>query len=223
MPDRVRDANRDLVAKALEYVSEEDLDEILELFVEEDWENHDILRAWLVKGGDIDDWNFPDEFAVDKELMLLVAEHNESLFHHASSELLQDKNFLLQALEKNGMVYRDINCGVLRQDFDILLSSWGRCKEVGDIFFAREEYRLVATFAEEVRELLCAHDIFFKTVLCGTSVSRQNSPLRNLLEEQGIETSLAFRKQLAELLDIPTGVKLTKLRRASKHLEFWGY
>lgn len=95
---------------------------------------------------------------------------------------------------------------------------------MGDVFFAREDHRFVTEFATKVRSRLSNHDVFFKTILCGTSAkASSSSPLRDLLIGLGEETSIAFRKRLAEQLDVPTGVELRKLRKASEHLALWGY
>ena len=196
-----------------------------ELLANADWEIPEVVQLWLSRGGE---WReeFPDEFTRNEELMLLVAENRHTSFHVASEHLKNNKDFLLKALSLNGMVYRYID-NDLKNDSDIVLTAWATSKEVGDIFFAREEYRFVTQFATKVRQRLSEQDIFFKTVLCGisatTKIKKESCPLRILLEEQGSETSLAFRKQLAAFLDIPTGKELAKLRRASEHLEFWRY
>ena len=227
IPFDIMGLHPDLVAEALGFSSKEDFDERLWDF---DWANHEdaqanreIVRAWLSKG-----WGwmepFPEELVKDEELMLLVAKHNEHSFHVVSDALLNDKQFLLQAIGRNGMVYRGINNADLKSDFDVVLAAWAFGEEVGDIFFARDQYRFVTEFAENVRAKLLAQDIFFKTVLCGASSSTSSDcPLRTLLTELGEDTSLALRKHLAELLGIATGGELSKLRKASAHLELWGY
>lgn len=223
LPFEVRLAHPDLVIRAMKLVSTSHLLKIYsELFQEEEWSNQDIARVWLSMGGE---WlkEFPDEFMENEELMLLIAKNNGEWFHVASGSLRKNKRFVLQALRENGMTYRYIDDS-LKHDFDVVLSAWGANAEVGDSFFAREDYRFVIGFASTVRAKLRDYDVFVKTVLCGTSSKAScESPLKNLLFNLGLETSMEFRKRLAGLLGIPPGRELTTLRNASKNLEQWGY
>lgn len=225
MSSDARMAFPDLTIKALEMISTEDLTEILVFdFLEPNhWSNRDVARVWLSKGGPWLPDTFPDEFKEDSELMFLLAANDAEQFSVATQELRQNKSFVLRVLDENGMAYRHVDDSLLN-DFDVLLAAWAHSQGVGDVFLAREQYRLVTNFASRVRAKLRDHDIFLRTILCGTHAKGSgSSPLCHLLVQLGEETSLVFRKRLAEFLGIPTGKELGKLRQASKHLELWGY
>jgi len=67
----------------------------------------------------------------------------------------------------------------------------------------------------QVQDLLKVHETFCSTLLCGM-VCSSGSALMAL--DQGTETSLAYKKKIAAFLDVPTGKKLRRLRRADSNL-----
>ena len=81
--------------------------------------NREVCLAWIRRGGRVLE-SFERLLRNDPGMALELAEHNWSEFHKIGDVLLGDRDFMLQALQRNGRVLRFAS-PTLRQDFEILV------------------------------------------------------------------------------------------------------
>jgi hypothetical protein len=217
----------DLVAKAISHLSrngdENDINEYVDNVAVDHWTNLDVAKAWFRAGGYWHD-DFPESTRNDKEFGLLIAEHCEQgdFERGVSAALRIDKEFMIQALEKNSMTFW-LADGGLQQDLDVATVAFGGSRGhelflsfVGMIEGMDDLLFMHAVF-EKAEYMLEAHDGFVKGLLCGMSVHAGCKCHLPILE-QGAETSLAIKKQIGEYLGLPTGDKLRLLRRVKENM-----
>ena len=234
----------DLVALAIRRW-DGDIWESLNYSNEEVWSNLIVARAWVSKGGGYLFKHFDEAATEDRDIFLLIAEHNPEDFRFASDRLNNDKDFMLQVVSNNPTLLLEASPSVLR-DFDIALEAFGgggddeeaedaaKAVQRRDLagsfdFNDRADFEFITGVAAKVRERLGAHDNFVKVVLCAMSpqtktsnkLSDDEGHFRTL--DQGSETSLAYRVLLAKFMGIPVGRELRLLRRTSVNLAAWGY
>jgi len=224
VPNSVQQLFPDLVAQAIRNPEVDDLDELFNYIHEELWENREVALAWASKGGVYLD-EFPGEFAEDKELFLLFAENNWGQFEYASEALCGNKDFMLQVVQKQGTLLRQAH-GQLSEDFDLALVAFAGTDHMcgyhhtpfGGVCGC---FQFLTDFAAKVRSRLYCHEGFVEGILCGMTVEDADGTLTML--NQGQETSLEYKRQIAECIGIPMGKELRLLREASANLERWGY
>jgi len=220
VPVHVQHMHPDVVAAAIRNTPSQDLWELYDSICEELWENRGIVLAWVRAGGDYLLDHFDEEMEDDQELFLLIAAKNWEDFCCASHDLQNNKEFMLQAVEKEGKLLREASAE-LAEDFDLALVAFSSSSDVVSLYLTErdEDFLFLVKFALGVRERLEVHTGFVQGVLCGTT--RDIKPLSVL--NQGRETTYAYTKLIADFLGIPKGQELRRLRHASSHLAAWGF
>jgi hypothetical protein len=216
-PEFVQMEFPDLVAKSIE--NSEDLDYLEEIICDELWLNRDIALAWIRRGGlDDGDSIMVEYFFNDEEIFLAIAEHSYELFHFASERLRCDKVFLLEAVVANGKVWTELN-EEMKNDFEITLAAFAGAPNLPYFCFSQDNGQMIQ-FARTVRDKLSHHDTFVKLII-GSIDAASGSTFFRL--NQGRDTSLVYKRQIAECLGIAMGDELKLLRQASANLAKWGF
>ena len=110
----------DLIAGAIARSTKSEAREWQDYIGHDLWPDRRVARAWLSIGGDYLRSRFPVSFKDDRELFLLIAQHNWSEFCLCSPRLRSDKNFMRQAVEKNSMLLWEAQDD-LHRDYDLAL------------------------------------------------------------------------------------------------------
>jgi len=215
---------------------------------DEMWQNHrDVCIAWIRRGGRVLD-SFERTLKSDPQMALEVAKHNWCDFYKVGERLLNDRDFMMQALDLDGRVLRFASA-TLRQDFDVVVvavanhykncggedggsTSSSSSSSTSSAASSRLIPSVEQSFASlvnldpikrEVRRLLDLHETFVKEFLRGIAISSPHlaPALRSQLSmlDRGVETSEAFKRLIAEYLGVPVGPKLTLLRKAQANLQ----
>lgn len=231
----------DVVDRALRQANEGDnrieilleADLIAEGLAPEFWNSRDFLLRWFELGlpfclrGPFQRF----EWIRDKEVFLLIAKHchrfRQESFGRLSWSLRRDKKFMLQVLEIDPSLFRFVDPR-LRSDFDLCLLGFSGDPNVVEVDMAQresayeagddpEESNYLDEFRSQVSTHLNAHKTFTTIVLPAMSQTTDSGcPLAVL--NQGAETSRAYKKRMAEYLDVPTGKRLRLHRQASRNL-----
>lgn len=197
------------------------------------WSNRRTVLKWFEAGLPfIDDRASGTWCQDDREISMLIARHCRSEFRlrsffQASPVLCQDKDFMLEVLAVDAMLYFCMSES-LKSDFDLsVLAFSGSSKTIEfnnlDVEADGKENH-VSVISAKVTHLLELHDTFHATVLRGISGITNGSepepePSSTLLAlNQGTETSASHKRLIAAYLGIPTGERLAMLRRASANI-----
>jgi Domain of unknown function (DUF4116) len=209
----------ELVAKAIQR-SPQNAD-WLEYVGDDLWSNSHVALAWALIGGEYLQEKFQSHFRDDKELFLLIAEHNWSEFSHASERLRSNKEYMLRAVEKNGILLHDA-VGDLSRDFDLAITSFSNTHDLLNSYDGdhnADDARFLNGLSSHVRQRLQEH-ANFQMVLVGMSVGSADRSSLCLLD-QGQETSLIYKRLFADYLGVAVRHELGRLRRASANLIAW--
>lgn len=192
----------------------------LEYVGEELWSHRQVALAWACIGGDYLNEQFPAHFRHDKLLFLLIAEHNWSAFGESSSRLRSDKPYMMQAVEKNGIVLHDA-VGNLRQDFDLALTAFYNTNDLLDSYDDHnlEDDQFINDFRRHLAANLQEH-ANFQLVLGGMSLGPDEGCSLGVLN-QGHETSVIYKRLLAEYTGVAVGSELGRLRTAFRNVSRW--
>jgi len=196
----------------------------LEQFIHSDlWQNRSVVEGWIKMGGPYLPKKFPKEYPDDRELMLLIAgsdnpgrwyrlcDHGyiEEVF--CSFKLRSDKKFMLQAVKLEPQLL--VVAGrIVLYDFELNLMAAARSCD-------RDEHPLHhicmerAPFLTTVRHKLHIHGVDVGMLLPGMSRFGNSSSSGLALLDQGSETSLVYKKLIAEFLGVPIGNELRQLRQ----------
>jgi hypothetical protein len=223
VPDNVQLENPDIVIMAIGRTDPEELWATYDDVYEELWTNRDVVKAWLSAGGEWMEDQFPDEFSQDEEFLLVVAEHNYSEFDYADDSLKSNKEFMLQAVAKDGRVFKDASCD-LRHDCDLALAAFGSSQEAIHYFSGKDDFEFMVSFSTGINERLAEYDVFTTEVLGAIARPAMNGcqcilPMLN----QGEETTSSYKQSLAGYLGLPEAPELHLLREASRNLLRWGF
>lgn len=191
-------------------------------------DNRRFMESWFLAGG-LFSQALPSDWKNDKEMFLLIAAHgsreiSKVSFFHASLDLKNDKEFMLQVVRHQPWLF--LRAGPdLTSDYDLALEALGgpdADEEFVDFYVNREQSTRSAFLPKLVKtvdEKLDAHDNFVKTFLVAMKYEQANSSDCAIpLLDQGAETSLGLKKLVAEFLGVPTGKELKFLRRAQENL-----
>jgi hypothetical protein len=121
----------DLTAKAIEnFADSDDVNEIShESIAEPLWENIHVLCSWFKVGGNYHDL-IPLQMSENPIVGLTIAEKDLEMFgSYVSYSLRSDKDFMLQAVQKNSMVYIFAEGGLVT-DEDVTLAAFA-CEDAG--------------------------------------------------------------------------------------------
>jgi len=185
---------------------------------------------------------FPAHFASDQEIFLIIAgkcreEDRLQSFNQASVTLRSDKGFMQKAIELDPDLFCCTAGTPLRYDCDLALQAFAISSDVvigwmqaeledsdSDYDYdSAEDIRFVRWYHRRLQEMLQARDDFVQTFLCGISQSVNNTAAdgsSNLtVLDQGSETSVAYKRRIAEYLGISTGKKLRQIRQAVANIQ----
>lgn len=174
-------------------------------------------------------------------MFLHIAKHNPHDFWCASETLCSNKEFMLQVVAINGQLLCEA-WSHLSKDYDLAIVAFSSTPDLCSRYDVNdnEDFMFLVSFAKYVRERIQEHDNFIQ-MLCGISLSSSLRSIRSKLRstttfiekkekqcylqllDQGNETSLAYKKLLAEFIGPPSGNLLKQLRQASVNLSTWGY
>ena len=192
------------------------------------WDDRQFVLRYFASGLPFAASIFPASWKDDGEIFLLIAKHcqkdlRRQSFEKASVALRSKKDFLLQVLERDTSLFC---CAAprLQQNFDVALRAFaGPVKNVERYIDASHydgQDDFVRQCHSKIGRMLDLHKDFVSTILQGMSPpnddARDGSTLSVL--NQGVETSIVFKRLIAQYLDIPTGKRLTLLRRAYSNL-----
>jgi len=212
-------------------------------FPPELWQQREIVLAWAHGGGNFHD-AIPDAFKDDGELTALflrpddgrIDEPDERLL---SDRLLSDKQFMMGMVVANPCLLQYVGTNLVG-DTDLFIAAlsgpaglsilfsnpwivdpWGDWLEAGGL----------VPVAEAVREKMQSHDVFLKLILGGDCDAVRSSlenglplSLYKMLSGVNKETSLVFKKVLAEYIGVPTTKQeLEMLRGARRTLALAGF
>ena len=134
----------------------------------------------------------------------------------------------MQVVEKNATLLQE-SPSQLARDFDLALVAFGgsstKSRDLAGLYDVndRDDFIFLIDFALKVRAKVVSHDNFVKRILCGMSASHVDDRFHLPLLNQGNETSLVYKRLLADFLGVPMGTELRLLRQASMNLATWGY
>lgn len=178
-------------------------------------------RAWIEGGGSYVPEVF-ERFDDDKEMFLLFAKNHWRSVEKASKTLLNDKDFMLKAVDTEPRIY-DYASESLKCELDMRVAGYW-CTERYSIrlggslaFRDRERLGLLEwiTDVQEVRDYttsMLRNSEAFGIFLCGCSQPADPSIPPTFLN-QGPEASCKLL--IAEFVGVPTGAKLARFRRVA--------
>lgn len=191
-------------------------------------------------------------FLNDKEVVSLSVQYNSSDFAYASEELKGDRDFVLQLLKMRdriilrterilGIELMETRDKVLqhaapelRFDEEIATVSLARnivnlveCFDILDLQRGQRDLQFLLELSLKIRLKLEIHDSFVWEFLRGMAAHDQHilHPSRRCLLprlDRGLETSIDFKRQIAEYLGAPVGEEYARLKGASLALERFG-
>jgi len=215
--------NPDIVICAIKSSNSTDLLSLYENICEEMWSNRYVGLAWLSKGGDWLDDDFPDDFKDNEELCLTLAKHNWTDFENASVALRSDREFMLNAVMVDARVIRDIidTDDQLRYDYDLTLLAFSRDKRTIQFYSSANDFEYMVAFTEKVRKRIEDYDTFNDVVLASIIRQPQNSSLSLL--NQGPYAIRYHSNLISSYLGVPDREEVQMLREASINLLHWGF
>jgi hypothetical protein len=230
----------DLVALAIRNCDTDSIWDVYDSIEEPLWHEEQVVHAWLARGGDYLHEEFLPETEYDEQAFLLIAEHNPEDFWYAANELCTDKGYLSRVLNVNPLLFRDLPTPQLAHDYDLALvalggsfSSTTPTHSSNSAEVERKRRNLVGwydindgddfvfwtEFAVWVHDQVLMQESFVSLILGGIMSSTCHLSVLN----QGYETSLVYKKLLAEFVGVPMGQRLAVFRKASANLVRWGY
>ncbi len=220
VPNDIQELYPELMAQCIADLPEDSflLEGLHDVISEELWDCREVALAWIRKGGE-DLFFLEDYFDDDEEIFLAVAEHNWEDFTMASESLLNDKEFLTQAVAKNERIWTLLETE-MKEDFDIALTAFAAHPNL-PYYAADDDFSFLVAFARNVRDRLEIHDSFIELVLCSMDLPSSTNIFATL--NQGRHTTLQYKKSIAEYIGLPMGSYLVKLKSASEHLAIWGF
>ncbi|OEU07880.1 hypothetical protein FRACYDRAFT_250505 [Fragilariopsis cylindrus CCMP1102] len=198
-------------------------------------------ELWQQRGGFVQSWFqsglpyivdvHPNAWKNDKGIFLLIAEHCDDelglcdSFEEASLSVLADKDCMLEIVRFEPELISKASSS-LRMNFDFMLLAvsggngmaiirlyWTRGYKKGDLGLLDRD-----DFQQRIQKMLALYDAFVKEILGAmSSVGKADCALSTL--NQGLETSAAYKKLIAEYLDVPAGHMPGSFLRASNNLK----
>jgi hypothetical protein len=139
VPDHVQYMYPELVAQAIS--NADDLNDIFDLVADDLWSDRQIALAWVRSGGPYLDGRFPEEFEDDPDIFLAIAEHSPDDFYFASEVLYTNKEYMLQVVEKNGLLLDEVDSD-LTDDYDLMLAAFAQgCNIVASYEAEHDSFR----------------------------------------------------------------------------------
>lgn len=186
------------------------------------WSQHDAGVAWFGAGLPLCS-EVPRVLTEDRETMLLIAsncmpKYRRDSFRFMPLLLRADKSFMTKVLEHDPTLF-EFASHQLQQDNELALLTFSTIpRDYANLYVRKCRYNGQSAFLERLRvtieRKLELYETFVRTFLFGSL--NDDSPLACL--NQGIETSIHYKRLVAQYLDVPTGRELKILRRASANL-----
>ncbi|KAL3907172.1 MAG: hypothetical protein SGILL_008978 [Bacillariaceae sp.] len=233
----VQRENPDIVVAAIMQSTRSDLRSLLPDIHEELFQNRAVALAWVSQGGSCVVEPFPSEYRNDEEIMLAVAGTNWEEFQYAGSDLLDNKEFLRQAIAIDANVIDDAEGNELIYDFDLALLAFSQKAEVLRHFCdfsddddatanatAEEDFAFVASFTKRIRNRIREYDTFKYVVERNMIHSPQTTHPSSLsILDQGPETRHLHSERISDYLGLSSDVEVQMMKKASANLVFWGF
>ena len=185
------------------------------------WSNLVVAEAWFRQNGPMHD-AIPARLKEDPDYCMLIVEH---CLHEAddflSPSLKSSKDFMLRAVEKNPVAYV-LALGPIKTDYDLTLASFGAANSDGLVHSMIEihndhAFAYLNYFLHVVQSKLQLHESLFTLLFGMSAFSGSNCQLSKL--QQGQETSIIFKRLIADYLGSPIGNEFVQLRRAAVTLQ----
>ena len=202
------------------------------------WDDR-MARQWLEAGLPFvsEARPFPAHFVSDREIFLIIAkkcrdEDRLQSFNQASVTLRSDKLFMQKAIELDPDLFCCTAGTTLRYDCDLALQAFAISSDVvigwmqaelEDLdsdydYDSAEDIRFVRWYHRRLQEMLQARDDFVQTLLGGIS-QKVNAGSNLTVLNQGSETSVAYKRRIAEYLGIAAGKRLRQIRQAVVNIQ----
>jgi len=207
---------------------------LLKHFPNEFLTNRDFVRTWFQSGGPFLSIESMASLKTDKEVFLWIARHFSNSadpsdvavsFKCASSALLKDQAFMIQAIELNPHIYQAVPTDIKHKNFDLFLCAFGTTpgryppiriqRRFQPVPAGQSSSNPATKFIRRVEHDLQSFDeVFVGTLLCGVWQPTGALALLN----QGGASSNQYMSLIAAFADLPTGNRLQMLRNASRNL-----
>jgi len=219
--------NIDVVLKAIETM---DIDNplVFDDLIPDLWNYRPVVLAWLKRGLELlKDLPRDSCFCEDSEVVQLAVKAKYSEFRYASESLRADRDFVLSLVKIHGYVLAYAS-RALRSDFDILVAAiTNQSRTISACFTEENDFDILVSFASKVRSKLELYDVFVSEILRGICISKPHvAPAHRChlpMLDRGSETSIGFKKLIAEFLGAPLGEELQMLQKVSSNLLKFGY
>ena len=180
------------------------------------WGNRHFVLKWFESSFPFVD-SMPVSWKDDKEIFLCIAKccredcRNKS-FLKASESLRSNKDFMREALKLDPNLF-DCASQSLLQNLKLAVFVFADFRFSFFCYLSSDRNgrrALIRGHRIAIASRLEKYDEFFALILCGVSSGSSTLSVLN----QGTETSVNYKKRIAEFLDVPTGQYLCRLRRA---------
>lgn len=179
-------------------------------------------KAWFCSGGMFYPDHFPEEWKDREDIFLLIAEHYskpaKDQFQHATDRLKGKLDFMIRATEYDASIF-EVAADAIKGDYELVVrytssrNHAGRYVNRDDSAEWRAEIENLKTRLHDDLRTYKRFIAFFLRPLSGfESTWQQHCPVSLL--NQGSETTLAYKKLMAEYLGIPTGKKFNYYLKA---------
>jgi hypothetical protein len=211
----------EIVVKAISVASKSDLSTLATYIrSNEVWMVRNVAVAWIRRGGLVLT-EFASLLITDQEFCLEVAEHSWKEFARVTPSLRNNRDFMLQAIQRNGRVL-GFASQAMKQDMDVVVQAVAQTSAA--LRSSRNTHPTVSASAlkEYINKKLALHSTYIHIFLAGIAISKPNLPPAHrsslTLLDKGVETSQAFKKMIALFLGVPMGKELAMIRKAAHNL-----
>ncbi|CAJ1953971.1 unnamed protein product [Cylindrotheca closterium] len=187
------------------------------------WSNREVARAWLNSGGDWLD-EFPEEFAEDEELVLILVRKNWSDFNMISDALKGDKDFILKAVAVDARIIRDVD-EKIAYDKDVALAAISKDPRSLQFYSGGEAFEFIVSFAKLIRERLLEYQVFQKEIVASMDKECHRSNQISVLSmlNQGPATLAMYKDVITSYIGVlHDEEEIAKYCAVSNHLASWG-
>lgn len=186
--------------------------------------NSAFIEKWFTLGGDFSTGQFPDSFQDNEQIFLWVVRHGPKYsFSLASDRLRRDSEFVKQLIEIQPCAYFCASHDV-QADAAVVIKALA----TGSGAFAKDYVKRVhnTEHGEELLETFCTflqlqldwNETFMTSILLGISLQADASQRPLSVLNQGTETSLVYKKLIAQYAGVPIQKRLLSYRRAHLNL-----
>lgn len=223
-------ANIDVVLKAIAVVKRGDRDELLNSMPAGVWSHRSVVLACLERR-----WpvvarlsGARSAFRNDRDLLKMAVKNDWSEFQHIPLSLKSDREFVLAMVQIDGRVLSHAEDD-LKHDYEILTAAVASKSVTIAACFSGDgdDFDFLVSYAQYVRGKLKLFDVFVCEFLRGILTTETHvAPAKRCrlpMLDQGVETTIVFKRTIAQFLGVPLGKELHLLRAASPGLAEYGY